>query len=277
MLLYLHADTYNAVLRQHHFRQTRLDSSIALLQELPLFQQLSPSILTAIAYTIKSQTYSRNEVVVVDGDVINNLFLIASGDVKVHAPAATTATTTATTTASSASVDSTDSRSVFIRKTRPPSMAVAVMSRGKLIGEAEVFQDARLFEFSYRVSSSIAELLAIPATVLREALHANRVKESQVYRAIEAAHLQKKMVIDERVKTALGMTTAMMMAKSNTEGQGSSRSKELKSKSELGTSLLTSLLAGWLDALDHTSSSSSICIQVSIYSIAAVSNHSPLL
>jgi len=244
-LLYLHADTYNAVLRQHHFRQTRLDSSIALLQELPLFQQLSPSVLTAIAYTIKSQTYSRNEVVVADGDVINNLFLIASGDIKVHAPAvATTATTT-----SSASMDSTDSRSISIRKSRPPSVAVAVMSRGKLIGEAEVFQDARLFEFSYRVSSSIAELLAIPATVLREALHANKVKESQVYRAIEAAHLQKKMVIDERVKTALRMTTALMMAKSTTEGQGSSRSKELKSKSELGTSwtkIYFLVLAGWL-------------------------------
>lgn len=236
-MLYLHADTYNAVLRQHHFRQTRLDSSIALLQELPLFQQLSPSVLTAIAYTIKSQTYSRNEVVVADGDVINNLFLIASGDIKVHAPAvATTAVATTATSTSSASMDSTDSRSISIRKSRPPSVAVAVMSRGKLIGEAEVFQDARLFEFSYRVSSSIAELLAIPATVLREALHANKVKESQVYRAIEAAHLQKKMVIDERVKTALRMTTALMMAKSTTEGQGSSRSKELKSKSELGTS-----------------------------------------
>jgi CRP-like cAMP-binding protein len=247
VLLYLHADTYNAVLRQHHFRQTRLDSSIALLQELPLFQQLSPSVLTAIAYTIKSQTYSRNEVVVADGEVINNLFLIASGDIKVHAPAVATTTTAAATSSASASVDSTDSRSVSIRKTRPPSVAVAVMSRGKLIGEAEVFQDARLFEFSYRVSSSIAELLAIPATVLREALHANRVKESQVYRSIEAAHLQKKMVIDERVKTALRMTTAMMMAKSTTEGQGSIRSKELKSKSELGTSLLTYLLAGWMD------------------------------
>ena len=234
-MLYLHADTYNAVLRQHHFRQTRLDSSIALLQELPLFQQLSPSVLTAIAYTIKSQTYSRNEVVVVDGDVINNLFLIASGDIKVHAPAVATTAVATTASTSSVSMDSTDSRSISIRKTRPPTVAVAVMSRGKLIGEAEVFQDARLFEFSYRVSSSIAELLAIPATVLREALHANKVKESEVYRAMEAAHLQKKVVIDERVKTALRMTTAVMMAKNTTEGQGSSRSKELKSKSELGS------------------------------------------
>jgi len=225
VLLYLHADTYNAVLRQHHFRQTQLNSSIALLQELPLFQQLSSATLTAIAYTMKSQTYSRNEVVVTDGDVINNLFLIGSGDVKVH--------TTTIAAASSASMDSTDSQgSISSVRKRMPALAVAVMSRGKLIGEAELFQDARQYEFSYRVSSSVAELLAIPATVLREALLTNRLKETQVYKAIEATHQQKKQVINERVKTALGMT-ALGTAKSPYEG----KTKELKSKNELGTLL----------------------------------------
>ena len=215
-LLYLHADTYNAVLRQHHFRSTQLNSSIALLQELPLFKQLSQSTLTALAYTIKSQTYSRNEVVVSSGDLINNMFLIASGDVKVHAATAPNV----------ASTDSADSAtSVSVRK-RLPSVAVAVMGRGKLIGEAEVFQDSRQFDFCYRVSSSIAELLAIPATVFREAISANHLKGSPVYKAIEATHLQKKIVLDERLKTALGMVKSP---------QTETKTKEFKSKNDLGT------------------------------------------
>jgi len=85
MLLVVHADTYNATLRDHHYRIKQLSSSITFLQELPLFKQLTPSTLNSIAYTLKSQIYVKYDIIINKGDIINNLFIILSGTVKAYA------------------------------------------------------------------------------------------------------------------------------------------------------------------------------------------------
>lgn len=85
ILLVVHADTYNITLRDHHYRIKQLSSSIAFLQELPLFKQLTPSTLNSIAYTLKSQVYVKHDIIINKGDIINNLFIILTGNVKAYA------------------------------------------------------------------------------------------------------------------------------------------------------------------------------------------------
>ena len=52
ILLIMHANTYNAVLRQYHYRQKQLTTATNLLSELPLFKSYAYSKLATVAYTV---------------------------------------------------------------------------------------------------------------------------------------------------------------------------------------------------------------------------------
>lgn len=219
MLLVMHADTYNAVLRQHHYRQKQLSSATALLQELPLFRHHTYSKIASVAYTMRSQSYSSQSVLVKMGDAINNVLLIASGQVKVYAPPGQSVL--------AAEEDGMDKNVLK----RLPRLAVAMLGRGQIIGEIELHKGSRTFLMTYETASASTEVLEMPATVFKEALDSGDFKRSMVYKSIESAVEEKEQRRAGRITRAYEAMTKMV------EG----RSKALKSKEEI-MNILPSLL-----------------------------------
>ena len=159
ILLIMHASTYNAVLRQHHYRQKQLSAATNLLSELPLFKSFAYSKLATIAYTVlynsamntaafyktvilhlnlsilrlaspfyqmTSQTYSAENTLARFGEPIKNVMLIVKGEVKVFAAPA------------QPSQLSKDPNLGKLLMKRLPKLAVSLLGRGQIIGEMEV-------------------------------------------------------------------------------------------------------------------------------------------
>ena len=82
IMMILHLDTYNDVMRRHHFKHLKTKSTVELLQQLPLFMKYSQSVISSIAYTMKSQEYSLRGCIVRSGAPVVRVLLIASGEVK---------------------------------------------------------------------------------------------------------------------------------------------------------------------------------------------------
>lgn len=79
LLFIVNAETYNATLRKHHFRQQQMSSAMALLKELPIFNFQSTAKIAQFAYNLTCQTYSPRTVIARANTKINTLFLISSG------------------------------------------------------------------------------------------------------------------------------------------------------------------------------------------------------
>jgi len=198
MLLLVHADTYNAVLRHHHYREKQLNVSIALLQDISFFQKMNYSTLTALAYTLKGHTYSKNTIVVHKGDALNDLHIIMSGDVKVI-------------TQSTNKNASGDSEEYLQNRRRIPQIAIAVLGRGKIIGEAETFKGLNHFEYTYEVVSSNTEILAMPTTVFREAMTNSLFKHSTLYKTLESSHKEQGQILNKRASRAVDVIKSLMI------------------------------------------------------------------
>ena len=167
MLLVVHADTYNLVLKQHHYRQKQLSSATTLLQELPLFKHHNYSAIAAIAYTLKNQTYSNKTIIIRSGDIINNLLLINSGDIKVYS------INHSNNDQVNNNIDNNTSQHEKNVTKRLPKLAIAVWSKGKIIGETELLKGLRHFELTYECSSSTCEIFEIPSTIFKESMKNN--------------------------------------------------------------------------------------------------------
>lgn len=205
MMLVMHADTYNAVLRQHHYRQKQLSSATALLQELPLFKHHNFSKVASVAYTMRSQTYSNQNLVVSCGDIINNVMLIASGQVKVYA------------------APNPDEQVSSIKMKRMPKLAIALLGRGQIIGELEVQKGLRTFQMTYESGASSTELLAMPVTVFKESISAGGLTQSMLYKNIEEMNEAKEQRRVGRMNRAYDAMKTMM----------GTESKALQSKEQL--------------------------------------------
>lgn len=221
MLLVMHADTYNAVLRQHHYRQKQLSSATSLLSELPLFRHNIYSKIASIAYTMRSQTYSSQSVLVRMGDPINNVLLIASGQVKVYSPP-----NPAQLSGSSSNQSEEQSIDKSVLK-RLPRLAVAILGRGQIIGEVEIQKGERFFLMTYETASASTEILEMPATVYKEALNNGNFRRSPLYKSIETVVEEKEQRRAGRVNRAYDAMVKMV------EG----RSKALKAKEEIISAL----------------------------------------
>lgn len=238
-LMIMHADTYNSVLRQHHYRQKQLSSATALLSELPLFKHLNYSKIASIAYTMKSQTYSSGSTIVKAGQVINNVMLIVSGEIKVFASAADAAALDnslkqkkfsgirppeeSTSSAqqvipASKSLLATYETSVnkMIAK-RIPRLAVSILGRGQIIGEMEVHRGQRTFEMTYESCAAGTEVLEIPATVFKENITSFDFKRSANYRNIEMMNQEKEDRKNGRMHRAYTAMRKMMEGPSKEE------------------------------------------------------------
>ncbi len=214
MLLIMHAETYNAVLRQHHYRQKQLSSATALLSELPLFKVYNYSKIASIAYTMRSQTYSAQSTIVSFGQVINNVILIVSGQVKVFA---------APLASSKKDGDSEEDKIGRIIEKRIPRLAVSMLGRGQIIGEMEMHKNCRTFQMTYEAGSASTEVLEMPATVYKESVGGAEFRQSQVYKSVEEVNDQNEQRRATRLVRAYDAMKSMM--------GGSTR--EVKSKDEL--------------------------------------------
>jgi CRP-like cAMP-binding protein len=205
MLLVMHADTYNVVLRQHHYRQKQLSSATALLQELPLFQHQNYSKLASIAYTMKSQTYSNQTLIVGCGEPIKHVLLVASGQVKVYAPPP---------------ADGGGPNAKLLQK-RIPKLAIALLGRGQIIGELEVQRDIATFQMTYESGAAGTEVLEMPLTVFKESVTTGGLTQSMMYRNIEEMNDAKEQRRVGRMSRAYEAMKGMMAGES-----GAIRSKD---------------------------------------------------
>jgi CRP-like cAMP-binding protein len=215
MMLVMHADTYNTVLRQHHYRQKQLSSATALLQELPLFKHHNYSKVASIAYTMRSQTYSNQTLIISYGDFINNVMLIASGQVKVYAApvSASDAPGGADSGGGSASNKEHPLGKGTVAKLlqkRIPKLAIALLGRGQIIGEMEIQKGLRSFQMTYEASASSTEILEMPATVFKECFNASNSTQSMLYKNIEEMNEAKEMRRVGRMTRAYDAMKSMM-------------------------------------------------------------------
>ena len=214
MLLLVHADTYNSTLRHHHYREKQLHVSIELLQEISFFHKMNISTLTALAYTMKGHTYSKNTIVAHTGSPLIDLYIILSGDVKVYTL--------------SCNGGAKDMEEFLQSKRRIPQIALSIMGRGKIIGESEIFKSVNNFEYTYQVVSSNAEIFSMPTTLFREAMsNGGLFTHSALYKSLESSHKLNDHVLKERVSRAVDVIKSLMIE----------NKKDLKSRNELEKAL----------------------------------------
>lgn len=210
VLLIMHANTYNAVLRQYHYRHKQLSSATSLLSELPLFKTFTYSKVASIAYTMTNQTYSAESTLAKFGEPIRQVLLIVQGQVKTYA---------APFEASQLSRD-VDIGKLLLK--RIPKLAVALLGRGQIIGEAELHAGKDTFQHTYISSSSTTEVLLFPVDVFKESL-SQGVDE----KVLQTARDQAK---EKETRQASRLSRATEVIKSMV---GNTDFREVKTKSEL--------------------------------------------
>lgn len=202
----MHAETYNTVLRQHHYRQKQLSSATALLQELPLFRHHNYSKVASVAYTMRSQTYSNQSLIIAYGSIINNVMLIASGQVKVYAAPTIEA----------------QGNAKLLQK-RIPKLAIALLGRGQIIGEMEVQKGLTTFQLTYESGAAGTEVLEMPVTVFKESITTGGLTQSMMYKNIEDMNITKEQRRVGRMSRAYEAMKSMM----------NNESKAIQSKDQL--------------------------------------------
>lgn len=206
----MHADTYNAVLRQHHYRQKQLSTATGLLSQLPLFKSFAYSQVAAIAYTMTSQTYSSQSTIAKFEEEIKFVSLIVKGEVKTFAAPV------------SPLLLSRDEEVGKVLQKRIPKLAVAFLGRGQIIGESEVHHGFTRFQHTYVAVASATEVLQIPIEVYKENVADEADKE--VLSSVRQVHQQTERVREDRLGRAREVIKGMV---------GSTDVREVKSKREL--------------------------------------------
>lgn len=195
LLLIMQAETYNNVLRVHHYRQKQLSSATSLLSELPLFKHHNYSKVASIAYTMRSQTYSSGSTIAKYDSVINNVMLVASGQVKVYA---------------APTISTDDSPMIKAIQRRIPKLAVAMLGRGQVIGEIEIHNGSRTFQMTYESAAATTEVLEMPATIFKESIGNIEFRSTALSRAMENVNDEKTATRAGRVNRAYDAMRKMM-------------------------------------------------------------------
>ena len=206
VILTINADIYATNIRQHQ----NVPSVISMLQELPLFKSLNISSLSTIACSVKSEIYARNKVVATTGDLIQNAIFIVAGDIKAYA------------SRQAASMQKANHVSKNQWKTRTPKIAISMLSKGMVIGEAEVFKDLHYFECSYEVYSTYAEIMILPVAMYREIMKESFARQSSTSRFIEHTIQDKEQSLIDRINRTRGYLSPETV-----------NQKELRSKTDL--------------------------------------------
>lgn len=211
MMMIMHADTYNSVLRQHHYRQKQLSVATNLLSELPLFKAFAYSKIATIAYTMTNQTFSAQSRIAKFNETIQQVMLIVKGQVKTYA------------TPVPVSELSKDPDVGRLLKKRIPQLAISFLGRGQIIGEAEVYSGLDRFQHTYEAATSQTEVLQIPLEVFRENIAVGVVEEAALQN-VHRIHNDREQRQLTRLARARNLIKSMV---------GSEDAGELKSKRQL--------------------------------------------
>lgn len=202
ILMILHLDTYNDVLRRHHFRHLKTKFTVDLLTQLPILEGFAQSVIASIAYTMKSQLYSLRANIVKAGQPIKNVLLVASGEIKVF-PGEESSASGVKTTANEAITEvvkkGTAEWQIAQLAKRLPQLAIAYLGQGTIIGENELHRGMKTFENTYIVSSAECEILEIPIDVYKKhVISADRIKSVEYQNVKNACFQRKKTYTDRR-------------------------------------------------------------------------------
>jgi len=197
-ILVVNAETYNVVLRHHHFRQKQLQTSIAIIQELPLFKNLNESSLTAIASMVKNANFKKKELIVSEGDSIQYVIVIIGGDVKVCKTQKV--------------VHPNEVEGIYIKK----KTVVDTLGKGKIIGQLELFKDTRHFEYTYE-ASTLTETMLIPVTAFLEGMKSIHSKRTICSGSHGGQYKDKKDILSDRTESAFDLIKNLIQLKSNHE------------------------------------------------------------
>jgi CRP-like cAMP-binding protein len=165
----LHAPTYNAVLKQHHYRSSKLTAATALLTEMPVFNAYSQARLASIAYNMQAFMYQNTAKIVQAGSVVRSVLVVHSGSVRVvqerdfggGKPSGD----------DGGDEEEEEREEMTAEETllrRLPRLAVSILGRGSVIGEWEVLQGRSAFEMTYISNSSDCEVFEMPLSTYRE-------------------------------------------------------------------------------------------------------------
>ena len=195
----VNAETYNAVLRHHHFRQKQLQTSIAIIQELPLFKHLNVSSLTAVASTVKNVNFKKKELIVAEGESIQYVLVIIAGDVKVCE--------------SQKVVHPNDVEGMSIMR----KIVVSTLGKGKIIGQSELFKDMTHFEYTYE-ASFLTETMMIPVSAFLEAMKSIHFKRTYSKSSNGSyGRKEKKDILSDRAESAFDLIKNLIQFKSDNE------------------------------------------------------------
>jgi CRP-like cAMP-binding protein len=194
-LFVLHASTYNAVLRQHHYRSKQLSEVTQLLQELPIFNLYSYSKLSNAAYAMKSTLYSNGSVIIKPGQQITHALIVNKGQVKVlhSAPKLVPEEDTLLNTQDT-------------WQNRLPNLAHAILGKGSIIGQRELQSGSgykKEFTMTYVSCSRDCEVFEMPINLYREMCLAPEILELDKVKKLNN-HFEER---DENYKARIGRTT----------------------------------------------------------------------
>jgi CRP-like cAMP-binding protein len=201
LCLILHADCYNAVMRKLHTRQRNITLANALLQELPLFKQFPFSKISSIAFTLKNQNHSNKATICKSGDKLDKLFLIISGEVRVEYPKSDL----------SAMHEGYRSKGVAMAEKMLPSLAIAQIGRGCIIGETEVQQGKNHFAMTYKVCSVECEVFEMPLAVYFEVLNSTSKNNEKLSLKLRSQITEREANHGGRVVRAYNRMKDMIM------------------------------------------------------------------
>lgn len=202
ILLVLHADTYDAVLRKFHTRQRQLNLARSLLTELPLFSHAGFSKISSIAYTLKCQIFTCKSFLGKTGNTIACVYLIISGEVKVISKQKITFDQTGFKSENSVSLE----RNL-------PSLAYSQIGRGFIIGEMELYKGSETYLMDYIVTSAECEVFEMPLDVYRDFLTSTETKEFRLFNRIEHAIVERDQRHQSRINRASAAMKLMVVNK----------------------------------------------------------------
>ena len=208
-ILVLHAEAYNAIMRHQHIQQRQLQATIAFIQELSLFKHINISTLTALASTVQHKKYYKQDILAIEAQIIDHVIIIVSGEIQAYE-----------------SVHEHGYKKKNDMKTI--RRVVNTMSKGKVIGQCELFKDLRHFEYTYEASTNTVDVMMIPIAAFLEAMKSIHFHDLSSSSSLPSSTSpsqssssytfeQRKVKLADRTESAFDLIKNLIQLKSSNE------------------------------------------------------------
>ena len=198
-LLILHADTYNAVLKQAHYRQKQLASCTALLNQLPLFRHYPYPQLQLIAYYMSSKQFSLGAVIRKAGAPVDCVLIVCNGTVRQSQPPP-----------KGRLPDNATQVEKLVR--RLPSFSYSVLGRGCVIGEREVHECQEFLQRTYMANSNDCEVFEMPMNVWVEYAATKEMRKTGLFKEVQGLRGQVEEEHTERLRRAVDTVKSLVVS-----------------------------------------------------------------